>query len=256
MTKILGVIQARMFSTRLPRKAMLPILKKPVIWHIHNRLKACMNLDQICVATSVNHADDEIEKFATSEKIPYFRGSEEMVLERLIGAAKKFNSDVIVRITADCPLIDPKIVDTLVSIYQENESDIEFVSNTIDRTFPDGLDTEVIATKFLIKLSDKLRDSFTRSWFSMHIIENHKQYCCQNYKYSKDLSKLRWTLDYKEDYEFIKAVYEELYQESKIFFMKDILSLIAKKPHLSKINEMYPADTSALSYFREKETQI
>ena len=98
MTKILGVIQARMFSTRLPRKAMLPILKKPVIWHIHNRLKACMNLDQICVATSVNHTDDEIEKFATSEKIPYFRGSEEMVLERLIGAAKKFNADVIVKI--------------------------------------------------------------------------------------------------------------------------------------------------------------
>lgn len=247
MTKILGIIQARYSSSRLEGKVMLPIVGKPIVWHIYNRISSCKKINEICLATSTSHADDQIVKFTEMEKIPYFRGSEEMVLDRLIGAAQKFQADAIVRITADCPLIDPKIVDNIISLYLSNPN-MDFASNTIERTFPDGLDTEVISTKFLVKLSKKLRDSFTRSWFPMHMIENHKQYFCSNYKNQINLSHLRWTLDYLEDYEFIKQVYQHLYSFNKIFDMAEILSLLEKKPEINKINSKYQSNTSKIEY--------
>lgn len=249
MTKILGIIQARMSSSRLPGKVMLPILVKPVIWHIYNRLRTCNNIAQICIATSTNPLDDEIENFSIKENIAIFRGSEEKLVNRLLGAARKFDADAIARITADCPLVDPKIVDQLITIYLR-ASNIDFVSNTMERTFPDGLDAEVISTKFLDELSVELHDS--QIWFIMHIIENQRRYRCMNYKNKVNLSKLRWTMDYEEDYEFIKAVYNELYDEAKIFYMEDILNLLARKPSISKINQKYPSDTSTTAYLAQK----
>lgn len=249
MTKILGIIQARMSSTRLPRKVLLPILEKPVLWHIYNRLKNCKNIDQICIATSTNPPDDEIEKFAIQENIQLYRGSEEKIVNRLLGAAKKFGADAIVRVTGDCPLIDPKIVDQLITIYL-NKPSIDFVSNTMERTFPDGLDTEVISTKFLDRLLTEMDDS--QEWFIMHVIENQKRYRCEGYKNVEDLSQLRWTLDYNEDYEFVKAVYNELFDEGRIFYMQDILELLARKPYISKMNQKYPANTSMRFYLSQK----
>jgi spore coat polysaccharide biosynthesis protein SpsF len=249
MVKILAIIQARMGSSRLPGKVMLPILGKPMIWHIYNRLKTCKNVEQICIATSTNALDDQIEKFANKENIHLFRGSEDQIINRLLGAARKFNADVIVRVTADCPLIDPEIIDQLIKIYLNN-SNIDFVSNTIERTFPDGLDVEVISTNFLGKLLVELKES--QEWFIMHIIENHRKYRCLNYKNLENLSKLRWTVDYKEDYEFVKAIYQELFDNVKIFHMQDILNLLTRKPNILKLNQKYSADTSTQSYLAEK----
>lgn len=250
MEKILGIIQARMSSTRLPNKVMLPIVGKPILWHIYNRLGKC-NVDQICIATSTNTSDDEIEKFALKENIEIFRGSEELVLIRLLGAAKRFKADAIVRITADCPFVDPKIVNQLLYIYRHN-SNLDFVSNTIERTFPDGLDAEVISTKFLEKLSNNLQDDFFQQWFATYMIENYKQFNCMNYVHITNLSHLRWTVDYEEDYEFIKSIYNELYPKMNIFYLDDILELLTKKPHLSKINQKYPANTSTAIYLNKK----
>ena len=253
MVKILGIIQARMGSSRLPGKVMLPILEKPILWHIHNRLKTCKNINEFCIAASTSHADDEIEKFAIKEKIHLFRGSEERIVDRLLGAAKRFDADAIVRVTGDCPLIDSNIIDKLITIYLNNPG-IDFVSNTMERTFPDGLDTEVISTKFLEKLLPEVYDS--QEWFIMYIIENQKRYRCKNYKNNEDLSQLRWTLDYNEDYEFVKAVYHDLFDEKKMFYMQDILELLERKPYISKINGKYSANTSLSSYLSQKKTDL
>ncbi len=236
--KILATIQARMGSTRLPEKVMLPILDKPVIWHIFHRLQACRNLDQICVAFSSNNLDDKIEKFLIKNEIQFFRGSEKNLIERLLGAANKFEADAIVRITGDCPLIDPAVVDKLVEIYKSDKN-YDFVSNTIQRTFPHGLDAEVISKSLLNRLSKELKNEYFREWFPTYIIQNKKNFNCFNLTYEKNLFHMRWTLDYKEDYQFITKVYEKLYNESRIFYMQDILELLEKEPKISELNKKY-----------------
>jgi spore coat polysaccharide biosynthesis protein SpsF len=249
MPKILGIIQARAGSSRLQEKIMLPILGKPIIWHIYNRLKNCNKINQICIATSTNSLDDVIEKFALNENIDIFRGSEEKIVDRLIGAARKFNADAIVRITGDCPLVDPYIVDQIIQKFLDNPN-LDFVSNTIKRTFPDGLDIEIISRDFLEKLPSQLGDS--QEWFAIHIIENHKRFNCINYSNTIDLSKLRWTVDYEEDYKFVKAVYQELFKQDQVFHMKDIIDLLSRKPEIAAINAKYPADTSTKLYLQKQ----
>ena len=117
---ILGIIQARMSSTRLPGKVLLPVLEKPIIAHIYERMKFSKKIDLICVSTSENSTDDKIEEFCKENKIEVFRGSEENLVSRHLGAAKKYNADAIVRITADCPLIDPEIVDEVINKFFTN----------------------------------------------------------------------------------------------------------------------------------------
>ena len=182
---------------------MLPILERPIIWHIYNRLKGCKKINQICIATSTNPLDDIIETFALKEKVDIFRGSEERIVDRLLGAARKFNADAIVRITGDCPLVDPFVVDQVIQTFLDKPN-MDFASNTIERTFPDGLDVEIISRDFLEKLSFQLGDS--QEWFAIHMIKNHELLNCSNYKNTTNLSKLRWTVDYEEDYEFVKKL--------------------------------------------------
>lgn len=251
MTKIVGVIQVRMGSARLPNKAMLQISNKSILFHIYKRLMDCKELDMVCIATSNNVKDDLIEEFAITEGIPFFRGSEQMVGERVLQAALKYKADAFVRITADCPLVDPQLIDKMVSIYKKNMPNIDMVSNTIERTFPDGLDAEVISVKFLSNILKKLESPFEHEWFMMHIIENYKNYMCLNFKNFTDLSKMRWTVDYQEDYEFIKLIYENFHKKN-IFYFQDVLELIKHKPELLQINNKFPADTSTKLYNERK----
>jgi len=250
VAKILGIIQARMSSTRLPAKVMLPILNQPILWHINHRLKQS-HVDDICIATSTNPNDDEIVQFAVKENIQYFRGSETLVLDRLIGAAEKFNADAIVRVTADCPLFDPNIINDMIKIYKE-QKEFDFVSNTVERTFPDGLDIELMSKDFLYKLSNSLQDPFLREWFPMYIVENYKQFRFLSYTNKDNLSHLRWTIDFAEDYEFVKKIYEDLYPKFDVFNMQNILDLLENKPELTKINQKYSADTSSTIYHNLK----
>ena len=225
-----------MNSTRLPGKVMLPILDKPVLWHIFQRLANCKTLDEICIATSKNSSDDIIVEFAKKEGIKFFRGEEEKIADRLVAAANEFDADAIVRITGDCPLVDPLVIDELVSIYR-NDTRYDYVSNIIKRTFPDGLDTEVISVNFLRKIFTEIDNS--KKHFSTYIIKNHKKFNYYNYENDKNLAHLRWTLDYEEDFEFIKSVYSKIYPINPNFVKNDILKLLNEEPHLSKINEKY-----------------
>ena len=249
---ILGVIQARMDSTRLSKKVMLPILGKPVIWHIYNRLKFSKKIDEICISTSTESVDDPIVEFAKQNNIKFYRGSADNLVSRHLGAANSFHSDVIVRITSDDPLVDPEIVDEVILLYEKNPSS-DFVSNSKEHTYPNGLEVEVIPKKTLEKLlplSDN--PTFYEFFISNYIYERPKEFRSLGLRLEKP-NLLRWTLDYPEDYEFIKEVYSNLYEQEKIFHMQDILELLKQKPELKKINSIHDSKSSHLKYQREKQ---
>jgi spore coat polysaccharide biosynthesis protein SpsF (cytidylyltransferase family) len=238
MVKIVAIVQARMGSTRLPGKVMMEICGKEVLLHIIDRLKACKLLDKIVIATTLSDKDDVIFDAVNNydKSIGLFRGSEENVLERYYLAAKKFDADIIVRVTSDDPLIDPKGLDLLIQNFLD--SDCDYCSNNMIRTFPLGIDAEVFSYKALEK-AWKEAPPFEKEHVTEYIINNQDKFKLINVKNGKDLSHLRWTLDYPEDFIFIKEVYERLYSKDNIFDMDDILELLNKEPYLTEINKKY-----------------
>lgn len=236
MRKVVAIIQARMGSTRLPGKVMKDLFGKTVLAHVIERVKQSKEIDEIVIATTTLEKDDAIVKEAKKCGVKYFRGSEEDVLSRYYYAAKENNADIVVRITSDCPLIDPIIIDSIVKFYKENDYDI--VTNAgIDlsqRTFPRGLDTEVFSFKVLEKAFNNAKENYQREHVTPYIYENSNKI----YYYKKDIdySKYRWTLDTEEDFQLIKSIYQYLYKGKHDFYLDDILELFNKYPVLVKIN--------------------
>jgi spore coat polysaccharide biosynthesis protein SpsF len=248
---ILGIIQARMNSTRLHGKVLLPIFSKPILWHIFQRLQFSKKIDFICISTSNEKSDDPIAQFANANNLPCYRGSEDDLISRHLGAAKKFNADTIVRITGDNPLVDPEIVDNVISLYSKHLN-ADFVSNSRTHTFPPGLDVEVIPIETLEKLLPISKNKIFYEYFiNMYIYQYPDKFI------SKELTmdppnNIRLTLDYFEDYVFIKEIYAQLYKESQFFNLDDILILLQKKPKLTMINSMHTSKLSYLKYLNEK----
>jgi len=236
--RFMTIIQARMGSTRLPGKVMKDLAGKPVLWHIANRVKQSSLSYAVVVATTTNSEDDIIESACHLWNVPVFRGSPENVLERFCGAVQfmesgKPTTDYIIRITGDCPLIDPTVIDEVARVALSGRYD--YASNTNPPTFPDGLDVEVISRDVLFLANEKATLQSEREHVTP-FIKNHPFFKKYNVQYSKDLSALRWTLDNQEDYELIKIIYNDLFISSKIFLMDDVLKLFLKKPELKNIN--------------------
>ncbi len=233
--KIVAIIQARMGSTRLPRKVMKKILGKEVILHDIDRLRQIKNLDKIVIATTNKNADNLIVEAIKNydSDIGVFRGSEDDVLDRYYKAAKEFNATVIVRITSDCPLIDPKVSDKVIEAFLNNKCD--YCSNCLKRTYPQGLDTEVFSFEALEKAWKEAKEDYQREHVTPYIYENPGKFKLLNVSNDKDLSYLRWTLDTIEDFNFIEEIYKRLYKENKIFYMDDVLKVLEKEPELIEI---------------------
>ena len=236
MVKIVAIVQARMGSTRLPGKVMIDICGKAVLLHIIDRLKACKLLDEIAIATTVSDKDDVIFDAVSNydKSIGLFRGPEENVLERYYLAAKKANADVIVRVTSDDPLIDPSVIDDVIREFLSNDCD--YVSNSLNKTFPLGLDAEVISLKTLERAYHNASRAYEKEHVTPYIIENPDKFKLLNVANDINLSHLRWTLDTKEDFEFINAVYKRIFPKKQLFLMDDVLELLGKDPELMDIN--------------------
>lgn len=236
--RVITIIQARMGSTRLPGKVMKDLAGKPVLWHIVDRAKHSSLSREVIIATTTNSEDDVIESACHVWNVPVFRGSPENVLKRFCDAVHFMESgkpiiDYIIRITGDCPLIDPTVIDEVARVALSGQYD--YISNTNPPTFPDGLDVEVISRDTLFMANEKATLLSEREHVTP-FIKKHPAFKKFNIQYSEDLSALRWTLDNKEDYELIKTIYKYLYPASKIFLMADILKLLLKKPGLKNIN--------------------
>ncbi len=236
---ITAIIQARVGSTRLPNKIFKEICNKPILWHVINRVKNAKLINNIVVATTILKEDDLTEEFCNNNAIKCFRGSSEDVLSRYYEAAKKFNADLIVRITSDCPFIDPVIIDNmLVEFINHFEKEkIDYLSNTIVRTFPRGLDVEVFPFPILEKVHYEAKKDFEREHVTPYIYLNPDMFNMKNYKNDVDYSNYRWTVDTIEDYNLVKIVYNCLFKEDEIFLLEDILRLFKERPELNEINK-------------------
>ncbi|MBU0477143.1 glycosyltransferase family protein [bacterium] len=233
--KVAAIIQARMSSTRLPNKVLADIEGKPMLWHVINRLKRAELVDEIIVATTTNRKDESIIELAKETKAEWFRGSESDVLDRYYQAAKKHGSDIIVRITPDCPLIDPEVIDKVIERFFIGN--LDYVSNVHPPTYPDGLDIEVFSFKTLKKAWEEAKKSSEREHVTLYVVNHPEIFIIGNIENEKNLSYMRWCIDEQKDLKFIKEIYKRLYKNDEIFNMNDILSLLKKEPELMKINE-------------------
>lgn len=239
MNKITAIVQARMGSTRLPGKVMKHLQNKPVLWHVHNRLSFAKKINKIIIATTILKEDDIIKSFCEDNNISFFRGSAENVLSRYFLTAQKFHCENIIRVTSDCPLIDPAILDFMIEEFfraKNTHQNIDYLSNSLQRTFPRGLDAEIFTFKALEKTFNEANEPYEKEHVTPYIYQHPKLFKLKNYSFNKDYSNLRWTLDTQEDFELIKEIYADLYNQNKIFLFDDILALIEKKPYLKKFN--------------------
>ncbi len=227
-----AIIQARMGSTRLPEKVMKPLLNKPVLWRVANRVSQARSIGKLIIATSIDVKDDAIVEFCKDNNILVFRGSENDVLDRYYQCAKEYDMKDIVRITSDCPLHDPSVIDMVINEYLIG--DYDYVSNTIEYTFPDGLDVEVFSFGALEEAWKKAELPSEREHVTPYIrkSDNFKK---KNVNSTKKYPPYKLTLDYPEDYQFIKRIYEGIGKEE--FYIDEIIKFLKKNPELLKINQ-------------------
>jgi len=239
--KIVTIVQARMSSTRLPGKVMLPILGKPLLIRMLERVQAAKFIGQFVVATSTNSDDNEIEKLCTQENIKCFRGHLTDLLDRHYQVATLYNADAVVKIPSDCPLIDPFVIDKVLDHYIKSDK-FDLVSNLHPATYPDGNDVEIMSFSALeCAWKDAVKD-YEREHTTPFIWEHNDHFAIGNVIWETGLdysTSHRWTIDFPEDYEFIRKVYEELYPENKTFGLGDILNLLKRKPEIGEINRRY-----------------
>lgn len=231
---IVAIIQARLGSTRFPRKIFADLAKRPLIWHVINRLKYSQKIDNIVLATTDTSIDDELAIWAENEGINIFRGSENNVLQRYYYAAKQYSANIIVRITADDPFKDPIIIDRVIAKLLNEE--LEFAYNNNPPTFPEGLDTEVFTYSALEKAYLESTDAYEKEHVTQYFYRNKDIFKQANYSNDRNLSGFRWTIDTELDYEMTKHIYDVLYKENEIFMMNDILELLEENPEISLIN--------------------
>ncbi|MER1998567.1 MAG: glycosyltransferase family protein [Lysinibacillus sp.] len=233
--KVVAIIQARMSSTRLPGKILKTVLDKPLLQYQMERLQRCKTLDQIVIATTTNECDDAIIAFCEQQNIAYYRGSEHDVLARYYEAATLYEADVVVRITSDCPVIDPSIVDKVVHTYVENPT-YDYLSNTLLRSYPRGMDTSLMPYKTLAAIHEVATDPADREHVTKYAYDRPQQFVVGNVSNELDYSEHRWTVDTIEDFEVVKILLEALYPTNKNFTMNDMVHYVEEHPNVKAIN--------------------
>lgn len=245
------IIQARMGSTRLPGKIMkLLDEKNPSLYYTINQLKNCKTFDKIIVATTTLNEDNVVEEYLRNLDVNIFRGSSEDVLDRYYECAKEYELSSIIRVTGDCPLIDPCIVDHGVDVFQSKLYD--YVTNTFPRTFPDGNETEIFSFSALEKAWNNAKLPSEREHVTPYFKNFKDIFKIKNFEYIDDISYLRWTMDYPEDLKLIKIIFSKIV--SRPIHLKNILNLFKQEPELIKINHNHePNEGLAKSLEQDKE---
>jgi len=238
MPNIVCIIQARTGSTRLPNKIFLDLQGNSVLSHVIQRVSKSSLLNKIIIASPDSSSNDCIENFVNNNfpDVGIFRGSENDVLDRYYKAAVKYNADVVVRITSDCPLMDSQVIDSIIQRYLSR--DYDYVSNVLGkRTFPRGMDVEVFSMSILKKMWQEAKESDDREHVTLYVRKNPEYFKTCNVEKENDTSDLRITLDQDEDYILIKKIYKELYPKNKNFGLKEIEEFFITNPGLKDINQ-------------------
>ncbi len=240
--KILIIIQSRIASTRLFGKVMLQILNRPVLALMHERVKRSRFHTDIVIATSTNPLDQNIIQFAEREKINVFAGDEIDLLDRHYQAAKLYKADAVVKIPSDCPLIDPLVIDNVLSFYLKNHNKFDYVSNLHPATYPDGNDVEICSFRALEQAWRDADRDYQREHTTPYIWENTDIFRVANLEWETGFEyfdKYRLTLDYPEDFELIKRIYENLYPKNPNFGLNEIIKFLDENPEVYNLNKKY-----------------
>ena len=240
--KIVTVIQARMSSTRLPGKVMLPLSGKPLLIRMYERVQRSNIAGKIIVAVTTDPEDQVLVNLCNENKITVFRGNPTDLLDRHYHAALLYNADAVVKIPSDCPLIDSEIIDEVIGYFINNYDEFDYVSNLHPPTWPDGNDVEIMKMSSLKEAWLKAKRQMEREHTTPYFWEKPDEFKIGNVLWNTKLDysmTYRFTIDYKEDYDFINRVYAELYPIKKDFSLNDILRLLEEKPEIKKINEKY-----------------
>lgn len=236
------VIQARSSSTRLPGKVFLPLVGKPLLVRMVERVALAKFADVVVVATSTEPDDDAIVTLCNEHSIPVVRGSLNDLLERHYVAGKQYNAKYVVKIPSDCPLIDPKVIDKVLQYTLDTEGEYDFISNLHPATYPDGNDVEVMPIEMVELAVNEATKQLEREHTTPFFWDNPDRFRIGSVVWETGLDyslSHRFTIDYKEDYMFIEAVYNELYEKNPAFSMNDILELLEKKPEIYQLNAEY-----------------
>lgn len=238
--KTLVVVQARLGSTRLPKKILLPLAGQPLLLRMLERVKAAESNFELVVATTTDTADDAVADLAKGAGYDVFRGHPTDLLDRHYRAAKAWGAKLVLKIPSDCPLIDPQVIDRVLKAHLA--APVDFTSNLHPATYPDGNDVEVMPMKVLEEAWKEAKKPHEREHTTPFIWDQPERYRCQNVRWERGLDfsmSHRFTIDYAEDYEFIKAVYDALWSPERIFSLDDILGLLEARPEIHRINEKY-----------------
>jgi len=241
----IAIIQARVGSSRLPGKVLRPILGRPMLWYIVHRLRFVSELSDVIVATSDQPENDPIRQFCAAEQIPVLSGNENDVLDRFYQAALLYKGDPLLRITGDCPFVDPKIVSDLLNLYRTVDADHAAVAtgagaiHLAGGRFPDGLDAECIRFTALEKAWREAHETPDREHVTPYIWRNKNIFRCEILKSKNDYSQLRWTVDNEEDFQLVTKIYEALFNEKQPFLMNDILDYLSAHSELTDLNQSF-----------------
>lgn len=230
---VTAIIQARMSSTRLPGKVLKTVKGRPLLSYQVERIRRARLLEQIVVATTASAHDGALARFCEEEKLNYFRGSEKDVLARFYQAAKRFKANVIVRLTADSPLIDPLLIDEAVNFYKNNTDLYDYVANTAPppSTFPDGMDVEVFSFSVLERAFLEAKLPSEREHVTFYLWKTAK-FRTYQIKHSRDYSHYRFTVDYPQDFEVVSEIFEQLYPKNNFFTMEDAVGFVNTRRYL------------------------
>ena len=233
--RVVAIIQARMGSTRLPGKVLLDLIGEPMLVRVVNRASRAQALDHVVVATTVHETDDAIVRLCAERGWACFRGSEGDLLDRYYRAALAHRADAVVRITSDCPLIEPNIVDRVAKEFLDQQPEVAYACNTWpQRTFPRGLDTEVMRFDVLQRAWREDLEPAGREHVTRYIQRNPGVFRIHGVMHDVDLSHMRWTVDTREDLTFVRRIYEHFGHDS--FCWQDVLSVLGEHPEWLEIN--------------------
>ncbi|GAA1574057.1 8-amino-3,8-dideoxy-manno-octulosonate cytidylyltransferase [Leucobacter aridicollis] len=229
---ILGILQARSSSSRFPRKVLEPLLGKEMILRQLERLARSKNIDRLVVATSEEASDDQLALLLATNGWEVRRGPLDDVLGRFARVIAEFEPDQVVRLTADCPLADPGVIDRVIDEHLLYKTD--YTSNVLVPTFPHGLDVEVFSPAAFARLADSPLTASEREHVTLGMYRRTEEFTTWNVQQGTDHSDLRWTVDVPEDFVFVERVYEQLYASNPEFGQDDVLKLLAQQPSLSR----------------------
>ena len=234
--RVVIIVQARMGATRLPGKPLKLVSGRPLLSYLVERLRRVKRAALVAVATTSAKQDQQIIDFCIQEHIPFFVGSETDVLERYYQAAQRFNADVIVRVTGDCPLIDPEEVDRVIACFQSQQPPCDYASNSMEKKFLRGVDTEVFSFHCLERTYHEANKQAEREHVTPYIYLHPEQFSLVSAKQPSEWADYRLTVDTPEDFELVSKILETLYPSNPAFLTHDVMALLSQHPAWATIN--------------------